>query len=263
MAPISAEEVAKFLEENPGFFLDHPELVRPSGLLDENGENPQDSNLVNIKDRLFERLNEERLELMGILEETIDLVRENEQIESDFLAIEQLFFRPASGGVSLGRVAEEIEGRFSLDHVSFLLFDGAKAAAGEKTGGRVRLADGANGTPEVPANNVLLAGPLEGGDGPPGAGPPFPEDFRADLRSTASILLRDADQTFGLLLLGSKDPGRYAEGMATQLLERLAARLGVGIRLLLRFAEAGLPEASLPDAAPGLKAAPGTAAKTA
>ena len=142
MAPISAEDVAKFLEENPGFFLDHPELVGPSGLLDESGENPPDSNLVNIKERLFERLSEERTELMGILEETIDLVRENEQIESDFLAIEQLFFRPAPGGVSLGRVAEEIEERFSLDHASFLLFGGAKAAApaGEETGGRVRLA---------------------------------------------------------------------------------------------------------------------------
>ena len=284
MAPISAKDVAKFLEENPGFFLDHPELVRPSGLLDESVEGEEDSNLINIKERLFERLAEERLELMGILEETIDLVRENERIESDFLAIEGLLFRPTPGGVSLGRVAEEIEERFSLDYVGFLLFGEAKAAAGGETDGRVRLAGGANGASEaglseaglpeagLQKKGVLLAGPLEGsegspgdgppgagppGGGPPGAGPPFPEDLRADLRSTATILLRDADQTFGLLLLGSKDPGRYAEGMATQLLERLAARLGMGIRLLLRFAEAGLP------AAPSLKAAPEAATKTA
>ena len=160
--------------------------------------------------------------------------------------------------------------------VPLLREGGPISAAGEKTGGRVRLAGGAGGTPGLPEaglpdlqeKGVLLAGPLEGGEGSPGeptpgAGPPFPEDCRADLRSTAAILLRDADQTFGLLLLGSKDPGRYAEGMATQLLERLAARLGMGIRLLLRFAEAGLPGAGLPDAAPGLKAAPGSAAKTA
>ena len=56
--------------------------------------------------------------------------------------------------------------------------------------------------------------------------------------------------------------------MATQLLERLAARLGVGIRLLLRFAESGLPEAGLPEAglpkaAPDPKAASEAATKTA
>lgn len=240
MAPISAEQAAKFLEENPDFFLANPELVQTSGLLKENDSG---ENLVDIRTRLFERLNEERLELMGLLDETIELVRQNEQIEGDFLAIENLLFRPAPTGTSLTRCAEEIEERFSLEHVSFLICEPAKEAIREEMDepGRIRLIDEDDG--DSPGE-VLLAGGLE-----EGAGAPFPEEVRPGLRSTAIIPLRDGERLLGLLLLGSNDPGRYTPGMATQLLERLAMRMGMGISILLRMAEAAgawTPEAIKP-----------------
>lgn len=240
MAPISAEQVAKFLEENPNFFLDNPELVQTSGLLKENDSG---GNLVDIRTRLFERLNDERLELMALLNETIELVRQNEQIEGDFLAIENLLFRPTPTGTSLTRIAEEIEERFSLDHVSFLICEPEKGALREEMDepGRIRLIDEDDG--ESPGD-VLLTGGLK-----EGAGAPFPEEARSELRSTAIIPLRDGEQLLGLLLLGSKDPERYTPGMATQLLERLATRMGMGISLLLcmaKAASAGDPDSIKP-----------------
>ena len=90
MAPITAEEVAKYLEENPDFFLENSELVYTSGLL--SGERPK-SNLLGIRNRLFTRLNEERRELINLLDATIELVRQNEQIEEDFIAIEKILFQ--------------------------------------------------------------------------------------------------------------------------------------------------------------------------
>ena len=239
MAPISAEQVAKFLEENPDFFLDNPELVQTSGLLKENDSG---ENLVDIRTRLFERLNDERLELMALLDETIELVRQNEQIEGDFLAIENLLFRPEPTGTSLTRIAEEIEARFSLAHVSFLICEPEKGLREEMDEpGRIRLIDADDG--ESPGD-VLLAGGLD-----EGAGAPFPEEARSELRSTAIIPLRDGEQLLGLLLLGSKDPERYTPGMATQLLERLATRMGMGISLLLcmaKAASAGDPDSIKP-----------------
>ena len=160
MAPISAEQVVNFLEENPDFFLDNPKLVQTSGLLK---ENESGETLIDIRTRLFDRLNDERLELMALLDETIELVRQNEQIEGDFLAIETLLFRPAPTGTSLTRIAEEIEERFSLAHVSFLICAPAKGALREEMDepGRIRLINENDG--EMPGD-VLLAGGLEGGE---------------------------------------------------------------------------------------------------
>ncbi len=240
MAPISADDVLHFLEENPGFFLEHQEMIRPSGILD--SDDPPES-VLNIRHQLFERLNEERREMMSVLDETIELVRENEKIEGDFLAIERLVFHPSPSGAGLARIAEEIERRFALDHASFLMCEAADGAApparDPETAGRVRLGGNENARPSA-GEAIALAGNLE-----EGASPLFPESCRADLRSTAVVTLTESDQILGLLLLGSKDPGRYAGGMATHLLERLAMRLGIGIRLLQRIATPGSARAAL------------------
>ncbi len=226
MAPTSADEVLRFLEENPGFFLEHEEALRSSGLLD-----PDDppENVLNIRHQLFQRLNEERQELMSVLDETIEIVRENEKIEEDFLAIERLVFHPSPSGTSLARIAEVIEERFALDHASFLMYEAADGAAPEPTP-RIRIAVEEDAIPST-EETITIAGNLD-----EGAPLPFPENCRAELRSTAVLTLQENGQILGLLLLGSKDPGRYAEGMATHLIDRLAMRMAIVIRLLQRIA---------------------------
>ncbi len=223
----SAEEVVRFLEENPGFFFDHPDLLRSSGLLTKDSASAK---VLSLRDRLFERLKGEREDLIHILDETIDIVRRNELIERDFLAIENLLFQAPPSTPNLARVAEEIERRFALDHASFLLLgslDGIPQPAG-----RVRKAGGEEKTHLPLGGGVLLRGDLA-----EGAGPLFPAAARGELRSTAVVPLRTEEELLGLLLLGSREPGRYAPNMATHLLERLAMRLALGLSLLRRFAQ--------------------------
>lgn len=233
MAPTSADDVLHYLEKHPGFFLDHPEVVAPSGLM--SSSSPE--NVLNIRQRLFDRLNEDRQALMSVLDETIELVRQNEKIESDFLAIEKLIFHfhPEAPEENLSRIAEEIERRFSLDHVSFLMSESAGTpllyVTQDKSNGRVRVAGAGENFPDS-NSSIFLQGNLR-----EGASDPFPEDRRGELRSTAVVAIRESGQTLGLILLGSKDPGRYTEGMGTHLIKRLAMRLGMGIRLLQRFTE--------------------------
>lgn len=233
MTPITAGEVTKFLEDNPDFFLENSELVHTSGLL--SGESPK-SNLLGIRNRLFTRLNEERRELINLLDATIELVRQNEQIEEDFIAIEKILFQETPDGRSLAKVAQEIETRFSLDHVSILLSESMKEALpvdrDAKSSDRVHLITACEG--DLEPDDIILTGNLD-----EGAAPPFPKLPHADLRSTAVVPLREGDQLLGLLLLGSKDPQRYVEGMATQLLGRLAMRMGMGIYLILQVAGTG------------------------
>lgn len=235
MASISADDVLRFLEKNPRFFLDHEKALRSSGLLE--SDTPPE-NVLNIRHRLFQQLNKERRELMGILDETIEVVRKNEKIEQDFLAIEKQVFHPSPTDISLTRLAEEIEERFSLDHASFLMFHSNEHTTLPETEDRIHFAEEKTFHP-TSRKAITLAGNLE-----EGAPIPFPENCRSTLRSVAIVPLTENGELLGLLLLGSKDPGRYTEGMATHLLERLAVRLGLGIRLILNGARSSSDESS-------------------
>jgi hypothetical protein len=227
MSPAAAEDVIQFLEENPRFFIEHPELLRASGLLD---EAPASSKVLNLRERLFERLKGEREDLIVLLDETIEIVRRNEQIEQDFIALEKLLFEIPLSAANLSRIALEIERRFGLDHAGFLLcgpsLEALHGAEGEELS-RIRTA-GDEEAPHLPSGEgIILEGELA-----EGAGPLFPPDVRGRLRSSALVPLRTDGRLLGLLLLGSGDPARYGPGMGTQLLDRLAGRLALGIALL-------------------------------
>ncbi|MBI2178688.1 MAG: DUF484 family protein [Candidatus Tectomicrobia bacterium] len=227
MSPVAAEDVIRFLEENPRFFIEHPGFLRASGLLD---ESPASAKVLNLRERLFERLKGEREDLILLLDETIDLVRRNEQIEQDFIALENLLFEIPLSAANLSRIALEIERRFGLDHASFLLCGPSlETLRGGEGDGLARLRTAGEGeAPHLPpGERVVLQGELA-----EGAGPLFPGDIRQRIRSAALVPLRREGRLLGLLLLGSGDPGRYGPGMGTHLLDRLAGRLALGITLL-------------------------------
>ncbi|MDA0999590.1 MAG: DUF484 family protein [bacterium] len=229
MSIITAEEAARFLEENPRFFLENPQLLPASGLLEENGT---PANILNLRNRLFELLRDERQELVELLDEIIENVRKNEDTENKFLEIEKILFSPPLAPEVLPRTAEALERLFSLDHASFLLLDspgGHLRPAGEENP-RLRFTPALEGEHAGAMERIALSGALS-----EGAGTLFPESCRAALRSTATVPLRSGDAFLGLLLLGSKSRERYREGMAAHLLERLALRLSLGLSLLLRL----------------------------
>ncbi len=231
MAPISANDVICYLEENPGFFLEHPDSLRQSGLLTQDSTSAK---VLNLRDKLFNRLKGEREDLIRLLDETIELVRQNEQIEKDFIAIEQLLFEQAPSLESLTEIAKNIESRFRIEYAGFLLLepiDGIPViAAKSDDSSRIRPL-GKIQIELVPMEGgVALKSKLEGG-----GGPLFPDTLGESIASTAIVPLEIHETKIGFLILGSKDPERYQEGMATHLLRRLAMRLALGISIFQRF----------------------------
>lgn len=226
MTPITADDVVRFLEEHPRFFLDHPGLLHTSGLLDERSTSAK---VLSLRERLFEQLKDERADLLRILDETIEVVRENEQIERDFLALEEMLFEERPSLEGLARIAEEIESRFGLDHAGFALLggDGAAPAGG---GPRLRRLSESERTLLPQEEGVVLKNNLDEGDAL------FPDDRRPHIHSCALVPLHWGGRFLGHLLLGSRNPERYRAGMATHLLERLAARLALGLSLIPRHA---------------------------
>ena len=84
MQSISPEDILKFLEENPGFFLKYPEQIEKSGIFE---EKEFASKILNIRKKLFDKMREDRQNLLNALEESIKTVRNNERIEDDCLKI--------------------------------------------------------------------------------------------------------------------------------------------------------------------------------
>ena len=231
MAPISADDVVCYLEENPGFFIEHPDSLRQSGLLTQDSTSAK---VLNLRDKLFDRLKGEREDLIRLLDETIELVRQNEQIEKDFIAIEQLLFEQAPSLESLTEIAKNIEARFGIDYAGFLLLepiDGIPViAAKPDESSRIRPLGKIEEELVPMEGGVVLKSKLGGG-----GSPLFPDTSRKDIQSTAIVTLEIHEKKIGFLILGSKNPERYQEGMATHLLKRLAMRLALGISIFQRF----------------------------
>lgn len=231
MAPISAEDVVRYLEDNPGFFIEHPDSLRQSGLF---AQDSASSKVLNLRDKLFERLKGERESLMRLLDETIETVRRNERIEKHFIEIEQLLFERAPSPASLAEIARSIEANFGIEYAGFLLvepIDGVPVlAAKPEESSRIRALGKLERELVPMEGGVALKGKLEGG-----GGPLFPEAASAAIQSTAVVPLEFREEKIGFLLLGSSDPARYQEGMATHLLKRLAMRLALGLSLFQRF----------------------------
>jgi len=219
----TAEEAVHFLENNPDIFIDRPDLLENSGLMDESGA---PKNVLNLRDRVFRHLNKEREELLHLLDLAISTVRENEKIEADFLAVEKILFQYLPSAETFSRVCEELERRFGLDHASLLLASNGnenRRLAAQTGSWRIREME-----ENIPADvdGARLTGNLT-----EGADLLFPEKCRAGLRSTAVVPLREEEKILGYLLLGSSNPERYSEKMDTHLLERLAVRLTLWITL--------------------------------
>ena len=123
MQSISPEDILKFLEENPGFFLKYPEQIEKSGIFE---EKEFASKILNIRKKLFDKMREDRQNLLNALEESIKTVRNNERIEDDFDTLENLLFEDIPSNQSLIKLANATELQFNLGFVGFTLCTNAK-----------------------------------------------------------------------------------------------------------------------------------------
>ena len=228
MQSISPEDILKYLEENPGFFLKYPEQLEKSGLMEEQDIS---SKILNIRNRLFEKMREDRQNLLNALEESIETVRKNEKIEDDFDMLENLLFEDIPSIQSLIKLANATESKFDLGFVGFTLCTTAKR---EKIGDlnnqignnpKLRYISKEERKKFPKGNKTRLFEKLEN------PGVLFPEKIKK-INSAAIVPLKDKRRLLGFFLLGSEKIGHYYENMNTDLLEKLSNSVSIAIKLM-------------------------------
>jgi len=228
MQSISPEDIVKFLEENPGFFLEYPEQLKKSGLMEDHNIS---SKILNIRNRLFEKMREDRQNLLNALEDSIKTVRNNEKIEDDFDMLENLLFENIPSIQSLIKLANATESKFSLGFVGFTLCTTAKKEKIDKLNNQIgnnpklRYISKEERKKYPNGNKTSLFEKLEN---PKHV---FP-DITKKINSAAIVPLKDKRRLLGFFLLGSEKTGHYYEGMNTDLLEKLSNSVSIAIKLM-------------------------------
>ena len=228
MQSISPEDILKFLEENPGFFLKYPEQIEKSGIFE---EKEFASKILNIRKKLFDKMREDRQNLLNALEESIKTVRNNERIEDDFDTLENLLFEDIPTNQSLIKLANATELQFNLGFVGFTLCTNAKK---EKI---IELNKQVGNSPKLryiskeerkkfpKGNKTRLFQKFDHTQDI------FPKNMK-QINSAAIVPLKNKRRLLGFFLLGSIKTGHYYEDMNTDLLEKLSNSVSIAIKLI-------------------------------
>lgn len=208
--PLGDAEVARYLAEHPEFFGAHPELLASISVPHRHG-----GKAISLHERQLEVLREKHRALEMKLADLIRTGQDNDAIGEKLLRWTRQLLVAASPDRLPGAVIDGMQAVFGVPHVGLRLWGLREAHRG--------LACAA----AVDADAITLANSMS----EPYCGPNA--DFQASAwlpqggASTRSIALlplrKGADpNAFGMLVLGSADPGRFQMNMGTAFLERIA-----------------------------------------
>lgn len=220
-SPASAEQVAQYLRDNPGFFEANAELLASITV-----PHPHGGRAVSLVERQVDLLRDKNKALEMRLAELLRIGQENDAIASKLQHWTRELLRTRDVQALPGRVVAGMAEDFSVPHVALRLWgvDAAHAAlpAAVEVEPEVRtLADSVRQPYCGPNADFKAATWLPGGG--------------AQTRSIALLALRvgAAPEAFGLLVLGSPDPARFQTGMGTAFLERIAEIASAALSRLL------------------------------
>lgn len=219
--PASAEQVAQYLHDNPGFFDAHADLLASITV-----PHPHGGRAVSLVERQVDLLREKNKALEMRLAELVRIGQENDAIVDrlqrltrellrtrDLRTLPDVLVAGMTDGFAVPQAALRL---WNLDAAYHDLPQASAVEAGVHT-----LADGMR-TPYCGPNGELKAATWLPGGG-------------AQTRSIALLPMRvgAAPQAFGLLVLGSPDATRFAAGMGTAFLERIAETASAALSRLL------------------------------
>lgn len=232
-------EVAEYLLANPEFFSQNAELLAAVRLA-----NPHGKAAVSLQERQMEMLREKNKLLERRLAELLRYGHENDGIAARFnrwtarvMAERDTHALPRTVTAGLTEV-------FDVPHAALRLWDVADAHAqadfARHVGEEVRIFANSLAAPYCGANTGFEAAEWLGGAAQPFGAPAAGE--RAEpagaIESIALLALRaphagEGAPAFGLLVMGSPDPRRFHEGMATDFLLQIGALASAGLSRLL------------------------------
>ncbi len=215
MTELKAEDVARYLEENPTFFEDHPDLLARIEV-----PHPHGGQAIPLSDRQVLGLREKTRALEGKLSELIQFGEENDVISERVHRLGVAMLAARTLPTLLHELYFNLREDFAVPHAGLRVWRGA--------------GDGAEFEPVSDALRAYAAeldapfcGPNANFEAVGWFGEAAPH-----VRSVAFMPLRELDQTFGMLVLASEDLLRFYPEMGTLYLKRIGEMASAA---LLRF----------------------------
>jgi len=202
---MNAEDVVRYLQNNPGFFEDYAELLAKIYI-----PHPHGGRAIPIAERQILTLREKSKMLEGKLTELIQFGEENDAIGEKMHRLCAALIATGDMQGMLQALYYHLREDFAVPHAAVWIWRGE----GE-------------GPEFAPVSDELrqYAGSLEHPFCGPGANPEVSSGFgeaAAQLRSFACMPLRDGGkECFGMLVLASEEPTRFFPEMGTLYLKRL------------------------------------------
>ncbi|KVA14832.1 DUF484 family protein [Burkholderia ubonensis] len=234
-------EVADYLLANPEFFAQHAELLATIRLA-----NPHGKAAISLQERQMEMLRDKNKHLERRLAELVRYGHENDGLSAKFSRWTARVIAERDPYALPRTIADGLAAVFDVPQTALRVWDVADTYAqadfARQVGEEVRLFTNGLATPYCGANTGFeaaqwlapaVAAPANATDG--GDTAPAGDGAAA---SVALLALRapqaGADApAFGLLVLGSPDPRRFHEGMATDFLAQIATLASAALTRLL------------------------------
>ena len=215
MSELKAEDVARYLQENPIFFEEHAELLAQI-----NVPHPHGGQAIPLSDRQVLGLRERTRALEAKLAELIQFGEENDVISERVhrLAVAMLAARTLP--TLLHELYFNLREDFAVPHAALRLWRG--------TGDAPEFQPVSDALREYAAElDAPFCGPNANFEAVSWFG-----DATPHIRSVAFMPLRELDETFGMLALAAEDLLRFYPEMGTLYLKRLGVMASAA---LLRF----------------------------
>lgn len=216
---IEAEDVVRFLKDQPGFFEQHIGV-----LLDLNLPHLHDDKTISLSEYQVAALREKNVLLEDKLRELIQFGEENDALGERVHRFSLAMLAAASLESLLQAIYYNLREDFAVPHIGLRLWrsaeDGADLAEFSATSKELRLYASGLSHPSCGPHALYETGSWFGEDA-------------SRLKSFAMVALR-GEEPFGLLVLASEDPERFYQGMGTLYLKRLGELISVALARYLR-----------------------------
>jgi len=218
---MKAEDVARYLTENPEFFDRYSEMLSQISI-----SNPHGGRAIPLSDRQVLTLREKNKVLEAKLSELIQFGEENDAIGDKMHRLALALLASRELPALLSALYYNLREDFTVPHVALRVWRGHDAAHRAQTVPEFRAVSG-----ELIQYATGLAQPYCGPSGNAEAAGWFGE-AASHIRSVALMPLKD-QECFGMLALGSEDAMRFYPEMGTLYLKRLGELAGASLARFL------------------------------
>ena len=218
---MKAEDVARYLAENPDFFDQYSEMLSRISV-----SNPHGGSAIPLSDRQVLTLREKNKVLEAKLSELIQFGEENDAIGDKMHRLALVLLASRELPALLSALYYNLREDFAVPHVALRVWRGYDTAHRAQTVPEFRAVSG-----ELIQYATGLAQPYCGPSGNAEAAGWFGE-VASHIRSVALMPLKD-QECFGMLALGSEDVMRFYPEMGTLYLKRLGELAGASLARLL------------------------------